>query len=123
MSGSNTTIIKDHNGKEFKSIYAMCKYHGILLATFRARQQRGRTLEECLRPNYSYYDKTMHCKKVQDHNGVTFNSITAMCNYYGIKVQTYKTRLRLGLSTEAALTLPVRNKKNNNSGDDIKNEE
>lgn len=47
-------------------------------------------------------------KQVKDHEGTEFPSITAMCEYYGIKRKTYCQRIKHGLSVEDALTLPVR---------------
>lgn len=40
--------VKDHLGNEFKSTFAMCRYHDILYDTFKARKDKGLPLELCL---------------------------------------------------------------------------
>lgn len=45
--------VQDHEGRYFRSVGAMCKYHGVNYDTFMARKSRNMSLEECLYPgNY-----------------------------------------------------------------------
>ena len=41
--------------------------------------------------------------KVKDHKGVEFDTLKAMCAFYGISVRIYHWRLNRGLSLEEAL--------------------
>lgn len=42
-----------------------------------------------------------------DHFGKPYKSIQDMCEYYGMRVSTYKSRIQSGWSIEKALTTPV----------------
>ncbi len=43
-------------------------------------------------------------KECKDHLGNTYKCVKDMCDYYGILVQTFKSRLKRGMSLEDALT-------------------
>lgn len=54
-------------------------------------------------------------KQVKDHLGITYPSIKAMCEAYGISRSAYNNRKRLGWDLQDSLTKPVRiNKTDNN---------
>lgn len=44
---------------------------------------------------------------VTDHNGNTFETVTAMCEYWHISNARYTARISSGWSVEKALTTPV----------------
>ena len=44
----NPVVTRDHIGREFSSVGAMCEYYGISPETYKKRRQRGFTLEEAL---------------------------------------------------------------------------
>lgn len=46
-------------------------------------------------------------KKIKDHEGTEFPSITALCEYYGIERKTFCQRIKRGWSLEDALTVEV----------------
>lgn len=46
-------------------------------------------------------------KKIYDHEGKEFPSITAMCDYYSISRNAYNHRIARGASLKDALTTPV----------------
>lgn len=48
--------------------------------------------------------KNIEC---EDHDGNKFNSISEMCIYYNIRVPTYLSRLKQGMSVKEALTKPT----------------
>lgn len=45
---------------------------------------------------------------VKDHLGNNFENLSAMLRYYGIKMATFKPRIKKGMTLEQALTRPVR---------------
>ena len=51
--------------------------------------------------------------RLKDHLGFTYDSVTAMCNQYGIPRTTYIRRLERGWTKEKALTTPSGNNKAN----------
>ena len=93
-------LVRDHLGNEFSGLRSMCKHWGISYETFRKRTVSGKTLAEALD------SPANHCTNIgcKDHLGNRFNSLSDMCNYWGIKCQTYKYRIAHGYSKEEALT-------------------
>lgn len=53
-------------------------------------------------------------KKVKDHLGNEYKSISEMCRHYGITFASYEHRIESGMSLEKSLTTPVRPKKKYN---------
>ena len=49
-------------------------------------------------------------KKVKDHLGNEYKSISEMCRHYGITFASYEHRIESGMSLEKSLTTPVREK-------------
>ena len=39
---------RDHNGKYFRSMAEMCRWHGVKTSTFRERLEKGWSLQKCL---------------------------------------------------------------------------
>lgn len=92
---------RDHLGNEFKSISEMCRFHGVNVATFRNRYLSGHDLRICLSTKtISSYNN----KCCEDHLGNNFESIGAMCEFYGVSQQTYSSRKESGHSLEVCLT-------------------
>ena len=46
-------------------------------------------------------------KKVIDFNGITHDSISDMCDYYGISMAVYRWRIQNGWEQREALTIAV----------------
>lgn len=46
-------------------------------------------------------------KRVKDHLGNEYKSISEMCRHYGINLNSYKNRIESGMSLEKSLTTPV----------------
>ena len=93
----------DHNGKRYDTITNMCKQYGITSTAFSKRLSRGYTLEQALTGNIKgIQDKRkIHCK---DHKGNEFESVTAMCKHWGVKIYTFKYRYNRNNSIKYCLT-------------------
>ena len=46
-------------------------------------------------------------KETQDHKGKTYRCCQDMCTAYNIKPNTYRNRIKKGMTVEQALTRPV----------------
>ena len=77
----------------------MCHKYGISRQLYSNRRRKGWSVEEAL--------TTPIEKKVTDHLGNSYQSISEMCHEYGIKRQTYSNRRRKGWSIEEALNIPT----------------
>lgn len=93
----------DHLGNEFESQKVMCNHWGVNEATFILRMQRGCSLEQSLTGS-GIDSKTIKKKLSIDHLGNEFDSVEAMCSYWGINRSTFDGRLRLGYTLEQSLT-------------------
>ena len=91
---------KDHLGKKYPSINAMCRAWGITKTTLRARLELGWTLEEIL----TNPENNSHLIKCRDHMGNEFPSQNAMLAHWGVSYVTYKHRLKHGFDLEHALS-------------------
>lgn len=58
----------------------------------------------------SQKEKETTMKKVKDHLGNEYKSVSEMCRHYGINLNSYKNRIESGMSLEKSLTTPVREK-------------
>ena len=47
--------VKDHQGKEFPDVRAMCAYHGVSTGSFYRAKSRGEPLAACLAPRRTHY--------------------------------------------------------------------
>lgn len=108
---SKSRKYKDHLGKEYDSIKEMCKAYGISSSAYRRRRAKGWSLADALEKPV----ETKSCggrgacisKKCTDHLGKEYNSITGMCEAYGITIGLYRNRIMAGWSLEDTLTKPV----------------
>ena len=88
--------VKDHTGKEYKSLQIMCDLYGIWTTTYKRRLSRGWSLKDCLTyepPGYT------------DHEGNHFKSIREMAEHWGITEHRLEIRMSRGWSLRDALTL------------------
>lgn len=93
------TVIRDFEGKEFKTLAEMCKYHKVKYSTFTRRKKKGLPLEECLE------SAAEQAKKCEDHLGNAYASINELCRAWGIDSSVYRERLKRGCSLKDTLEL------------------
>jgi len=113
----------DHLGKEFDSITDMCSFYNIGCSVYRSRLKRGWTLEDALTvPVRTPKVKKKDVKKeveeqvqldivngviipdiFEDPFGNIVSSIEEMCSLHGVKVSTYKSRIKRGMNMAEAL--------------------
>ena len=88
----------DPEGRVFNSLSALAKAHNENLSTLKGRLTRmdmSRALND---------PKKRGPKKVIDHNGIEHESEKAMCSYYGVPYDTYRSkRYKLGKSLKESL--------------------
>jgi len=91
----------DHLGNEFNSMKDMVKYYNMESdhIYFHRMLSLGWSQEEALNNTGK-----MQGKKVHDHLGNEFSTITEMCNYWNIRKVLYRLRIINGWSQEEALT-------------------
>ena len=70
---------------------------------FHYRIRNGWTLERALT------EPEVHVSEASDHLGNTYPSVRKMCGHYHIGFDTFKARIRKGMTLKDALTAPVRN--------------
>ena len=86
---------------DHKDLKALCQEHGLTLPQYRARLKN---------PNWTKEDALTQPKSarphqnVTDHLGNTYPTLTAMCQHYNLRLDTYRNRLKKGFSKEEALT-------------------
>lgn len=98
----------DHLGNRFDTLQEMCKHWGISKGAFQSRLQLGWSLEDALTiPPKQQYANRNNCRKVTDHLGQEFKSITEMCKHWGVKYSTFNSRIRYKWSVKDALTTKV----------------
>ena len=102
---ANAVPVQDHEGREFRSISAMCRYWEIGLSTYRERRKRGWDVERALTGKQAVI--AVDAVPSEDFKGVSYPSKNAMCAAYGITRYCYESRLALGWSQERALTEPL----------------
>ena len=92
---------KDHLGNEFQSITALCKYYNISVRAYKDRLAKGMSLQEALEtPNNKFLPEY----KRTDHLGNVYSSVKEMANHYGLALDTYQRRIKMGWSIEKSLT-------------------
>lgn len=96
---------KDHLGNEYNTIREMCKAWGIQQSRFTTRINKGMSLKDALETPVKSHSKNTN---PEDHLGNRFNSRKEMCEYWGIKEDALKSRLKKGMTLEEALTTPVK---------------
>lgn len=91
----------DGNHEATKALKTLCQDHDLTLPQYRARLKN---------PNWSNEDALTQPKsarphqKITDHLGNVFPTLTAMCQHYNIRLDTYRIRLKKDFSKEEALT-------------------
>ena len=84
-----------------KDLKALCQEHGLTLPQYRARLKN---------PNWTKEDALTQPKSarphqnITDHLGNTYPTLTAMCEQYNLRLDTYRNRLKKGFSKEETLT-------------------
>ena len=109
---------KDHKGNIYPSYVLMCEAYGIDYSVFEKRIKKGFTLERALTQKIikRNYDNTKthknklnptggHPKRIQDHKGNEYNSITEMCKAYNIVPSVYYGRINRGWKLKEALEI------------------
>lgn len=106
-----SNICYDHLGNEFPSESSMLNHYGINYSGFHYRMNKlGWSLEDALtKPHKDRLSTAIECT---DHEGNTFESKVAMCDYWHIPRTTFFRRLRDGWSLEKALTETVKHTNN-----------
>lgn len=89
----------DHQGRSFESFEQLARHYTMCPNTLKHRLKKGMSLEEAL---------TMPVRRGQhvackDHLGTVFWSFTDMCAWWGVKYNTFISRLTQGLSIEECL--------------------
>lgn len=89
---------KNKDGIEFYSYLSFCAYYNITLATCLRKLKQGYTMDEIAHKII---------KRTRDHKGNAYSSEKEMCDFYRIKVSTFRARRYAGWSLEDALTKPL----------------
>lgn len=93
---------QDHDGKQYDSVSDMCDYYKIPKNIYYSRLYAGWTLKDTLTKPVIERGTAVSVK-CQDHKGTEFESVKAMCNYYGVSYSTYRARLESGWTLEQIL--------------------
>ena len=122
---NNGKTVSDHLGNIYPSIKEMCIAYAVKDSTYQCRIRNGYTVEEALTgnrkkvvpPSTPKVSKAVKCKlekesdtpkkprnSVTDHLGNEYGSTLEMCQAYGIRVDTFRYRMKQGSSLEEALT-------------------
>ena len=100
---STSKSCKDHKGREFPSVSAMCRHYGVKLSRFKERMKLGWDIKSALLTPAKKIN-SMKAQPCVDHKGIEYPSKNAMCRAYGINRYTLAARLELGWTLEQALT-------------------
>lgn len=101
--------VKDHLGNTFKNNHEMCKYWGVNYALYRQRRYKlGYSIKESLTSKKNTVLSSLRRKKCTDHLGNEYESISQMCEHYGISINLYIHRLGCeNWSLKDVLTMPA----------------
>lgn len=95
----------DHTGRLHISKREMCKFWGVRYTLYCTRRLQGMSLADALLTPDDQFQET---NRTTDHEGRIFPSITAMCEFWKIPLNTYRYRVRwLFWDKERALTTPI----------------
>lgn len=114
-------MIKDHLGREYKTVQEMCNHYHILVQTYYYRIKHGYSLEQALilkkeetrdvaKTKFDNCQNPVDEEERIDHLGNMYPSKTCMCKKYGISRSLYDYRRKLGWTVEKALCTPVNRK-------------
>lgn len=97
-------MVEDHLGNKFHSEKEMCDFHKTPKTTYLYRKSKGLPLEVCLNPNHLRCPNKNHSNPCEDYLGNKYDTYTEMCKAHGITLQTYRSRIKRGMSNEESLT-------------------
>lgn len=98
-------LVKDHLGREFVSVGAMCRHWGISEKVYWSRKRICRwPLEKILTEPVRKPSEAANAKPVTDHEGNRFGSISELCRHWNIGLSTYRERRKRGWDMARALT-------------------
>lgn len=108
--GANRIVV-DHMGNKFNTAKDMCDYYNISLTSYKSRIKSGWTLKDALetpvgekRPKAEYKRIDEDGNRVYfDHLENEYETLSKMCNKYGISTRNFKERVRKGMSLKMAL--------------------
>jgi hypothetical protein len=94
--------VADHTGRLHVSKKEMAAFWGVRYPLYCTRRIQGMSLADAL---LTPDDRFAEINSTTDHEGRVFPTISAMCEFWKIAVNTYRTRVKyLGWSKERALT-------------------
>ena len=93
--------IFSRDGKDYFTQKEICEAFKIHRNTLRDKLERGYTIDEII-DGVTY--------RIEDHLGNRFPTMAAMCAAHGVRVATYRSRIRNGKSKKEALTNKVNKK-------------
>lgn len=88
------------DGTVYSTIKEMTQHYGLSDAVYKNRLNLGWSKEEALTKKLKYKGKGID---KTDHLGTVYKTAVDMCKAYGVRYDTYRTRLKLGWSKEDAL--------------------
>ncbi len=100
--GGKKTVVQDHLGNWYPTMTAMAKAYGLTVSALYSRLKTGITLEDALTKSR----EELKPLKITDPFGKKWPSIKAMCEWYGVKLSTFKLDIKKGVSIAEALTRP-----------------
>lgn len=108
-------LAKDHLGKIYSSLSAMCRAYGLKANTVRCRLDTGMSIKDALTLPVNSNRRSInneHCFRRITVNGKNYNSVAAACKNCGscFAPSTVITRLNKGWTPEKALFTPAINK-------------
>ena len=83
------------DGVDYYSQKEVCEAFKIHPNSFRLKQKNGYSIDDIV-------DRVSY--RAEDHLGKKYRNEAEMCAEYGVKVSTYRARMRKGMSKEEALT-------------------
>jgi hypothetical protein len=96
--------VRDHEGRAWPSVSAMCRAWGTTCSAYSHRVKAGWTVEEALTlPARPGSPRSARC---EDHTGRRFPNPKDMCLAWGVSPQAFYRRRKAGWTVEEALTTP-----------------
>ena len=102
---SEQRVIRDHKGRAYPTIAAMCRAWGVSRPAYLWRIKQGWGMEAALTCG-SHKQSRKHWK---DHEGNSYPTCEKMCEAWAFgTADAYRRRINLGWDERDALTKPVR---------------
>jgi len=95
---------RDHLGDTFKSLASMCRFWGKDPRIVWYRLEAGWSMEDALTKPSTPFNQRNRKAGCKDHTGRKFDTQKDMARYWGISINTFRVRVKLGWSIEEALT-------------------